>query len=124
MASIRQHGDTCQARVSRTGFPPESRTFTSKAEGRRWATETKAAMLRGKHNTNAGTNAMTFREMLERYAQEVSPRKRGHNDEVIRILALQRSKSAGSSLLSLTAVTLPRKPDSYELQAGRFVGLN
>lgn len=68
MASIRQRGDTWQVRVSKKGFPPESRTFPSKAEARRWATETEAAMLRGKHNTNAGTNAMTFREVLERYA--------------------------------------------------------
>jgi hypothetical protein len=80
MASIRQRGDTWQVRVSKKGFQPESRTFTSKAEGRRWAAKTETPMLRGKHNTNAGTNAMTFREMLERYAQEVSPRKRGHNE--------------------------------------------
>ena len=48
MASIRQRGDTWQARVSRMGFPSESRTFSNKAEARRWATEVEAAMLRGR----------------------------------------------------------------------------
>lgn len=82
------------------GFPPESRTLNSKADARRWAAETEAAMRRGKHNPNAGTNATTLRELLERYAQEVSPYKRGLKEEVIRIRALQRSKIAGFSLLN------------------------
>jgi len=123
MASIRQRGDTWQVRVSKKGFPPESRTFTSKAEARRWATETEAAMQRGKHNSNAGTNAMAFREMLERYAQEVSPRKRGHKDEVIRIQALQRSKIAGFSLLNLTAEAIGQFRDDrlQHVQAGAVI---
>lgn len=123
MASIRQRGDTWQVRVSKKGFPPESRTFTSKAEARRWATETEAAMLRGKHNTNAGTNATTFREMLERYAQEVSPRKRGHKEEVIRIRALQRCKIAGFSLLNLTAEAIGQFRDDrlQHVQAGAVI---
>lgn len=61
MASIRQRGDAWQARVSLKGFPPESRTFNSKADARRWASETEAAMRRGKHHLNAGTNAATLR---------------------------------------------------------------
>ena len=87
MASIRQRGDTWQVRVSRMGFPSESRTFCSKAEARRWATEVEAAMLRGTHNPNAGTNAMALRDLLARYAQEGSPGKRGYKDELIRIQA-------------------------------------
>lgn len=103
MASIRQRGDAWQARVTRKGFPPEVCSFSSKAEARRWASEIEVAMQRGQHRANAGTNSQTFRDVLERYAQEVSPGKRGHKEEIIRIQALQRSKLAGFALLNLTA---------------------
>lgn len=44
-------------------------------------------MLRGTHNPKVGTNAMAFWGLLACYAQEVSPFKRGHQDELIRIRA-------------------------------------
>lgn len=45
MASIRHRGDIWQVQVSKKGLPPESRTFTSKADARCWATETEATMF-------------------------------------------------------------------------------
>lgn len=102
MASIRQRGETWQARVIRKGYPPEVRTFSNRADARRWAAEVEAAMQRGQHHANAGTNAETMRQALERYAWEVSPGKRGGKDEIIRIRAIQRSKLAGFALVNLT----------------------
>lgn len=123
MASIRQRGDTWQARVSRMGFPSESRTFSSKAEARRWATEVEAAMLRGTHNPNAGTNAMAFRDLLARYAQEVSPGKRGHKDELIRIRAIQRHRLASYAVLNLNAEAIGQFRDErlQHVKAGAVI---
>lgn len=101
MASIRQRGDTWQARVIRKGYPPEVRTFPTRADARRWATEVEAAMQRGQHHANVGTNAQTFREVLGRYAQEISPAKRGGETEAVRIRAIQRNKLAGYALVKL-----------------------
>lgn len=68
MASIRQRGDTWQARVSLKGFPPESRTFNSKADARRWTSETEAAMRRGKHkrygSPGGGVDQLGLRRLL------------------------------------------------------------
>jgi hypothetical protein len=67
MASIRQRGDAWQAKVTRKGFPPEVCSFSSKSEARRCASEVEAAMQRGQHHANVGTNSQTFRDVLGRY---------------------------------------------------------
>lgn len=74
MASIRQRGDTWQVRVSKKGFPPESRTFTSKAEARRWATETEVTMF------NLGQNdGMSLGFHLVETNSNTSPEARSSN---------------------------------------------
>lgn len=111
MASIRQRGDTWQARVIRKGYPPEVRTFSNRADARRWAAEVETAIQRGQHHANAGTNAQTFRQVLGRYALEISSGKRGGKDEAIRIRAIQRSKLAGFALVNLTPETIAQFRD-------------
>jgi integrase len=57
----------------------------------------------GTHLAATQSNDILLRDLLGRYASEVSPTKRGHLDEVIRIKALQRSKMAGFSMSKLSA---------------------
>ncbi|WP_342132107.1 hypothetical protein [Hydrogenophaga sp. OTU3427] len=95
MASIRQRADKWQARVTRKGFPAVVQSFATRSEAIRWARQTEAAMDQGAFRQVGASDGMTLRELLERYAVEVSPRKRGSRDEVIRIRAMQRTKMAG-----------------------------
>lgn len=103
MASIRQRSGKWQARVIRTGFPAEVKSFETRGAAQRWARTIEAAMDRGGHQSPAEANDVLLRDVLERYMLEVSPSKRGHLDEVIRIRFLQRAKMAGYSLSKLSS---------------------
>lgn len=102
MASIRQRSGKWQARVIRTGFPAEVKSFDTRRAAQRWARTIEAAMDRGAHQSPAEANDVLLREVLERYMVKVSPSKRGHLDEVIRIRFLQRAKMAGYSMSKLS----------------------
>lgn len=102
MASIRERSGKWQARVNRTGFPAEVKSFGTRREAQRWARTIEAAMDRGAHQSPAEANEVLLRDVLERYMLEVSPSKRGHLDEVIRIKFLQRAKMAGFSMSKLS----------------------
>lgn len=102
MASIRERSGVWQARVRRDGFPAEARSFNTKAEALKWARHMETSMDAGTYRTRSGTDKGLLRDVLQRYADEVSHTKRGHLDEVIRIKALQRAQMAGFALENLT----------------------
>jgi integrase len=102
MASIRQRADKWQARIARKGFPPEVRSFKTRSEALRWAREVETAIDAGTFRSTSEAAELTLRELLQRYSEQVSPTKRGHAEEVIRLRALQRARIAGYSLSNLT----------------------
>ena len=102
MASIRQRSGTWQARVIREGYPAEVKSFTTRGEAQKWARQIEGAMDSGGYQSRCDADKMLLSEALLRYAQEVSPTKRGHVDEVIRINALKRAKMAAYSLAKLS----------------------
>ena len=102
MASIRERSGSWQARVSRDGYPPEVKSFPTKAEALKWARHMEASMDAGAYRARTATDKASLCDLLSRYADEVSPSKRGHREEVIRIRALQRSRMAGFALEKLT----------------------
>ena len=106
MASIRQRGSKWQARIIRKGFPAEVRSFDTKSEAVKWARSIEAQMELGGYQSPARSNDLLLRDLLDRYAQEVTPSKRGAKDELIRIRALQRSRLADFSLATLTPAVL------------------
>lgn len=101
MASIRERFGTWQARVRREGYPAEVKSFATRAEAQKWARHMEASMDGGRYRSRSDADKMLLSEALQRYSYEVSPTKRGHLDEVIRVKALMRSKMAGFSLEKL-----------------------
>ncbi|MDB5742524.1 MAG: integrase family protein [Polaromonas sp.] len=102
MASIRQRSGKWQARVLREGYPAEVKSFTSRSEAQKWARQIESAMDGGGYQSRCDADKMLLSDALLRYAKEVSPTKRGHLDEVIRINALKRTKMAGYSMAKLS----------------------
>lgn len=102
MASIRERSGTWQARVRREGYPAEAKSFGTRAEAQKWARHMETSMDTGDYRSRSGVDKALLSDMLQRYADEISPTKRGHLDEVIRIKALKRSKMAAYSLEKLT----------------------
>lgn len=103
MASIRERSGTWQARVRREGYPAEVKSFATRAEAQQWARHMETSMDSGGYKARNGADKAYLSDVLRRYADEVSPTKRGHLDEVIRIKAIRRSRMAGFSLEKLTS---------------------
>lgn len=102
MASIRERSGTWQARVRREGYPAEAKSFATRAEAQKWARHMETSMDTGAYRSRSSVDKALLSDVLQRYADEISPTKRGYLDEVIRIKALKRSKMAAYSLEKLT----------------------
>lgn len=94
------------AKVRRAGFPAQSRTFLSKADAVRWATEVEADMSRACFVDTRAAESTLFEHALSRYLSEVTPAKKGAVIEAIRLRALMRDPVAQYSLATLTGRVL------------------
>ncbi|MCA8229198.1 tyrosine-type recombinase/integrase [Burkholderia vietnamiensis] len=99
------------AKVRKSGFPAQSRTFFTRADAQRWITETEAAMSRACFVDTATARSLLLRDALHRYEREITPTKRGHESEAIRLRALARDALASYSLANLTPAALAQWRD-------------
>lgn len=88
MASITRSGTGWRAQVYSKG-QRASKIFARRQEARDWAADMEA-QLRTSTSAKGAPSKMTLGEMLERYAREVSPSKRGARWEQLQIERLQR----------------------------------
>jgi integrase len=88
MASIKKRGDSWKAEVCKKGVR-KSASFATKAEAQSWAnkTETELSSL-----SNGNIPDKTCGDLLEKYAQEITPMKRGARWEANRIVVFRRMK--------------------------------
>jgi integrase len=91
MASFQQRGDSWRAIVRKNG-QNTSATFDSKAEAQSWATLVEAKIIQGSRvQVDDKIRQTTVSDLFERYANDVSPLKRGERWETIRLDLLRRS---------------------------------
>ena len=102
MANIRKLGQSWQARVRRRGFPDETKSFPTKAEAARWARSIEGEMDRGEFVSRTEAEQTTFGEVIKRYMGTITPKKRGHVEETIRLTATLRHRIAKLSMANLT----------------------
>lgn len=99
MASFQKRGKNWRVIVRKKGIQ-KCRTFHTKAAATAWATRLENAILDGEYGR---TENKTFGELLERYEQEVSRRKKGYQWEARRIGLLCRDPIAQVKLGKLSA---------------------
>ena len=102
MASIRKRGDTWQARVSRQGFPPETKSFPTKAEADRWSRIVEGSMDSRQYVSTREAETTTLGDLLKRYRESVTPSKRGAVEEAFRLKSLERSRMALLAIVNVT----------------------
>ena len=103
MASIRKRGNNWQVRVTRKGYPPETRTFANKADAERWGRSIESDIDKGSYASRTEAERVTVAEIIDRYINEVSPKKRGGSEEVIRLRAMKRQRFAKLNMAALSA---------------------
>jgi integrase len=101
MASIRNRDGRWQARVIRQGYPEQTKTFDTKADAERWARLIENEQDRGEFYDRLLAEKTTLGDILKRYAQQVTPLKRGHKSELQRLSKMQRDQLAKLSLANL-----------------------
>src|SRR4051812_855861 len=93
---------TYQVKIRRKGYPPACQTFADKLAAETWMQETEVAMTRGAFIDPSPARETTLNDLLCRYAQEVTPFKRGHEVERIRLAFLGRQPIAKATLANLS----------------------
>lgn len=98
MASIRKRPDgRWQAQVARKGIR-RAKIFETKRQAQDWANREEHLILDGQNNPSKAL----LRDVLERYAREVSTTKRGMVWEVRRLEAMQRDPIASKQIAQIT----------------------
>lgn len=104
MASFTRRGERWTAQVRRKGIPHRSKTFSTKAEAKAWATLEEARIERGEDLPDREClRSTTLGDVLRRYVLEVTPNKRGAESEALRLGKLQRDKICQLNFENLTA---------------------
>lgn len=98
MATISKRGKAWRAQIRIEGFPTKSGTFKTKAEAQEWAVDTERE-LRARVGGVSLTH--TVKDVFDRYAEEVSPHKRGARWELLRLAALCNDPLADIKLIDL-----------------------
>ena len=106
MASFRQRSNKWQARVSRDGYPDQVKTFEARVDAERWAQSVETAMDKGAFVDTQEAQRTTLRELILRYAQEVTPTTKSLSEDTYRLKALARRPIADWSLTNLSAARI------------------
>jgi integrase len=72
--------------VRRKGYPAQSKTFTHRKDAETWGKQKELEIERGElpNDPRKQLNGMTLRELVEKYRDEVSPKKRsGKNEQIV-----------------------------------------
>lgn len=91
MATYERRKGFWRVKVRRAGFPPQTRSFNSKALAQSWARDVEAKLDRGELVDRSEAHAHTLGDVLKRYLKEVSPHKKGHIPETYKVRSILRS---------------------------------
>ncbi|EQD56392.1 phage integrase family protein, partial [mine drainage metagenome] len=95
MASIRQlPSGLWHARVRRQGQPEQAKSFHLRLDAEAWARKIESEQERGAWRDTGEADRTTLREALDRYAREVTPRKRGAVQELSILRTLREERIA------------------------------
>lgn len=110
IATIYPHGKGWRAQIRRLGHPPLSKTFPLKGQAYAWAEKIERDLVSGIFNPEKHT----LGEAFTKYAEEVSPHKRGGRWEIYRLQAepLRLARMASKPVNSISAADLSQWRDA------------
>ena len=100
-----------QAKIRRQGHPGQSKTFNTKAEAEAWARLIEGEMDRGIFVSRAEAEGTTLTGGLDRYAREITPRKKSAAQELVRIKSWQRGPLGSRYLANIKGSDLAKYRD-------------
>ncbi|ELX11845.1 site-specific recombinase XerD [Janthinobacterium sp. HH01] len=89
MPTIREKGPKqFHVQIRKRGYPTQTRTFESLKAAEEWATVIESEMIRGVFVSRTEAESTLVKDVLQRYATEVLPTKRGEQSDKSRIKTL------------------------------------
>lgn len=112
MPTIRKRANKWQAQVRRAGYPPLSKSFTTKSDAVAWAREKERTIDRGELPMDVKQRKRTtISDLLMRYEIEITPKKRGATFELSRIRQMLMHPMSRTSLNNVTGSTIAQYRD-------------
>jgi integrase len=103
MATFRKRNDRWHVQVRRAGFPSITKSFVSKADAQAWARETERSIDRNELPTHHHElKASTLADLLNRYREEITPKKRSSGPESYMLKTILAHPIAAVSLKNLS----------------------
>ncbi len=112
MASFRKRDSgVWQAQVRRTGYPPQSKSFATRAAAVQWVRSIDYEMDQGLFVSRNEAETTTVGELLSRYLGEYTPHKKGAGPEACRIRKLLRHPLSKRFIASIRGLDIARYRD-------------
>lgn len=123
MASFRNRSNQWQARVRRTGYPDETRSFTTRQDAEKWARSVESDIDKGQFVNVSEAKRKTLGDLIGRYLVEVTPLMKGASEDTIRLKAIMRRPFARWSMGNLNAARIAAYRDERlkEVSAGTVI---
>ena len=118
LASITKRGRYWRAQIVRRGYPPQYRTFDSRAEAEAWSRALESEMDRGSFVSRVESEKTTLAEALQRYEREISVNKAHPQQDHQRIRHWLRQDLAHHFLANIRGVDFAKYRDD-RLALGR-----
>jgi len=120
MASIRKVKNKWEARVRVKGHSTYCKSFTQKSDALAWSKSVEVGLETGITPLTKVHKTFSFRDAVEKYLQEVSPSKKGHQSECYRLKKLLASSLAKRCLTDIKTadVRLFREKRLLEVSTG------
>ncbi len=107
MAAIRKRKGKYEVQIRRKGFSPISRTFHNYADAQEWARHMEVQADRGElPSPIKKLDSYTVKDILQRYKDEVSAKKRSYYSEKYALDHLMQQSFANKTLAEITATKI------------------
>jgi integrase len=106
MATYRKRCGKWQARVTRKGYETLSKTFVSKKDAQYWARGIESNIDKGAYKNLRYAQKVTFKDLIDRFINEVTPSMRGAAADTYRLRAIAKRPISQLSMTELTPTQL------------------
>lgn len=114
MASFRKRGELqWQARIARKGFPPQVKTFMTRADAEAWARQVESEIDRGTFVSRAEAESTSLKECLDRYKREISPLKKGADQEAYMLKVVASTPLATRMVATIRSADIAYLRDTW-----------
>ena len=121
MASIRNRNNKWQARVIRKGHNTITKTFLTRHDAEKWARSLEIEIDRGTYINKSYAEKTQFKEILQKYLNDVAPQMRSADSQAIRVRKLMKHPIAEVNMAHLKNLFHNKCSNSNNIKNCRFL---